>query len=62
MTAATPDRIETEAAPAAAPAAQPPATRPAASPLVFATYAAASLLLGLTQGLGLNLVAVNLTG
>lgn len=66
MTAPTLDHAAAEAPPAAAPVAPPPpaapAIRPAASPLVFATYAGASLLLGLTQGLGLNLVAVNLTG
>ena len=46
------------------PAAEPasPATPPPASPFAFALYAAASLLLGLTQGLGLNLVSANLTG
>lgn len=52
--------------PAAAPDAQAsaPATPavPPTTPFAFALYAAASLLLGLTQGLGLNLVSANLTG
>ncbi|MGL4285304.1 MAG: MFS transporter [Phreatobacter sp.] len=66
MTATTLDRIEAEASPAVAPPVPPVAPvaqrAPSSPPLVFAAYAASSLLLGLTQGLGLNLVAVNLTG
>ncbi|QCI66352.1 MFS transporter [Phreatobacter stygius] len=66
MTTAVQDRVGAKAAsvavPAAASAATVPPAAPPASRLVFAAYAAASLLLGLTQGLGLNLVSANLTG
>jgi MFS family permease len=63
MTTTTLDRPAAVEAPAPEPSPSPaaPAAAPA-SPLIFAVYATASLLLGLTQGLGLNLVSVNLTG
>ncbi|MCX5517000.1 MFS transporter [Kaistia defluvii] len=61
-------RAEPKPVPVQKPAAVAPPAPPAAPafvpmpPLRAAIYAGASLLLGLTQGLGLNLVSANLTG
>jgi MFS family permease len=59
--AATPAPVVV-AAPEPAPAPAPPPAFVPMPPLRAAIYAGSSLLLGLTQGLGLNLVSANLTG
>jgi MFS family permease len=60
----TPTVVEESSPPASAEQSSPPAPPPFVPkpPLVAAIYAASSIVLGLTQGLGLNLITSNLQG